>query len=510
VRTAPSACRACLAVAVITAACGPRAPATLAAPDTVVSIGIAQPAHGVAPDTGVAGVVRLLTGASLVTTAPTGEALPALASSWERAPDGLSWRFRLRPGLAFHDGTPLTSAGIQALLAPDDTSFQPTAAVLPGLRDIVAVDAPGPLDVVVRLSRPSTLLLEAVGMVGVRAPGEAAPGAGPFRVASREPAHTELRAFPSFFLGRPAVERVDLRSYPTQRAAWGAMMRGEIDVLYEVAPEAVQFVGGEGSAARAYSFERPYVYFLGLNLDAAPLRDAAVRRALNQAINRDEVVARALAGHGVPAAGHVWPRHWAHDARVRPPAHDPAAAARALDALGLHVLPAAADHGPARLRIAVLVPAGYPVLERLALDLQRQFGDIDVDLRLQPVPLAEMGRRLAAGRFEAYLNEMAAGPGLNWPYWFWRSTPDSAGWVRSGYRAADDALERIRGAADDDALRRAVGEFQRVLVEDPPGIFLCWGEVSRAVARRFDVPALPDRDVMRTLPQWRARPAEAP
>ena len=487
--------------------CARSTPPTSAAHQATVSIGIAQPALGLAPDTGVAGVVRLLTSASLVTVAPSGKAQPALASSWEQAPDGLTWRFRLREGLTFHDGRPLTAAAVRALLAPDDTVVQPPSSVLPGLRDIVAVDAPSPLEVVVRLSRPSTLFLEALGMVAVRGPGDVPLDAGPFRVESREPARTRLRAFPGFFQGRPAVDRVELRSYATHRAAWGAMMRGEVDVLYEVAPEAVQFVEG-GGGVRAYSFERPYVYFLGMNLAAPALREAAVRRALNRAIDRGQVIARALSGHGVPAAGHVWPRHWAHDAAVVPPAPDRAAAMRALDALGLRLTPATSDHGPSRLRFTVLVPAGYPVLERLALVVQKQLSDAGVDVRLEPVPLPDLRNRLATGRFEAYLNEMAAGPGLNWPYWFWRSTPDSAGWVLSGYGAADAPLERIRGARDDDALRRAVSDFQRVLVEDPPGIFLCWGQVSRAVTVRFGVPALPDRDVMRTLAQWRSAPVE--
>jgi ABC-type transport system substrate-binding protein len=182
---------------------------------------------------------------------------------------------------------------------------------------------------------------------------------------------------------------------------------------------------------------------------------------------------------------------------------------RALEALGMRLSAATRDHGPSRLRFATLVPAGYPVLERLALVVQKQLSDVGVDMRLEPVPLPDLRTRLATGRFEAYLNEMAAGPGLNWPYWFWQSTPDSAGWVLSGYRAADGPLDRIRSAADDEALRRAVSDFQRVLVEDPPGIFLCWGQASRAVTARFDVPTLPDRDVMRTLPQWHARSTEA-
>jgi len=67
----------------------------------------------------------------------------------------------------------------------------------------------------------------------------------------------------------------------------------------------------------------------------------------------------------------------------------------------------------------------------------------------------------------------------------------------------DVALDRIRHAASDEEYRLAVGEFQRAVVENPPGIFLAWSERARAVNRRFDVAAEPGRDILTTLRSWR-------
>jgi peptide/nickel transport system substrate-binding protein len=487
------------------AACAPagRGAAERGTPPTpaAVVVGIAQPRRGVAPDAGIAGVAGLLQSAGLVAIDPAGRAQPALADRWE-ATDAVTWRFRVRPGLTFHDGTPLTAAEIRDFLSPGGAIGGPN--VPPGLRDVTSVEAPSPDALIVRLRQPSSLLLEALALLPVRGGRNGASGAGPFVLESSEPGRAALRAFDEYYRGSPSVRRVELRSFPTQRATWVAAMRGDVDVMYEVAPEATAFVNAS-AATRAFSFLRPYVYFMGFNLAHPILARREVRVAINRAIDRQLVIRRSLGGQGVVASGHVWPRHWAYDGLVAPPAFDPALAIRTLEAAGLPVGESgrAAGRGPSRFRVAALLPADYPVLERIALVIQKQLSEVGIDLALEPVPELELRQRLATGRFEAYINEMAAGQGLNWPYWFWHTPPGEMAWVRSGYAATDAALDAVVAARTDDQVRGAVSTFQRTLIADPPGVFLCWSEISRGVARRFAVPPERDRDVMGTLPQWR-------
>lgn len=470
-------------------------------PVTVV-VGIAQPRRGVAPGTGIAGVAGLLQRAALVTIDPVGRAQPALADRWA-AEDALTWRFRVRQGLTFNDGSPLTAASVRDLLTPDG-SVGDAMNTPPGLRDIAAVEAPRPDELIVRLRRQSSLLLEALALLPVRGGRSGVADTGPFVLESSEPGRATLRAFAGYYRGAPSVQRVELRSFPTQRAAWGAAMRGDVDVMYEVAPEAAAFVNAS-TATRAFSFLRPYVYFMGFNLSHPILARREVRVAINHAVDRQLVIRRSLGGRGVAASGHVWPRHWAYDGMVAPPTFDAGLAIRTLEAAGLPVRDGAdrARRGPSRFTITALLPADYPVLERMALVIQKELSDVGIDLTLEPVPELELRQRLATGRFEAYVNEMAAGQGLNWPYWFWHTSPGDTAWVRSGYAATDAVLDAVRAARTDDEMRAAVSAFQRTLVADPPGVFLCWSEISRAVARRFAVPAERDRDVMGTLSQWR-------
>ena len=67
----------------------------------------------------------------------------------------------------------------------------------------------------------------------------------------------------------------------------------------------------------------------------------------------------------------------------------------------------------------------------------------------------------------------------------------------------DEALDRIRYAANDEEYRAAVAGLQKATVDDPPAIFLAWGERARAVNRRFDVAAEPNRDPLTTLRLWK-------
>jgi ABC-type transport system substrate-binding protein len=488
------------------AACGRSpAPASRAEPLTL-SIGIAQPPGG-PPDLGLAAVAALLQNTAPVTFARDGRAGPGLAVRWEESADGLAWRFWIREGLTFHDGSPLTAADLKGALE-DQLSSPGPFGVTPGLRDVRGVEAPSPTELVVRLVRPSALLLEAIAQVPVATATDPSHHAGPYVPVSRESGRVVLEAFEAFHRGRPHIQRVELRSYQTPRTAWSALLRDEIDFLYEAAPEAVEFLKG-GTGVREYSFLRPYVYLVGFNLEHPALGRADVRRALSAAVDRAAVVQRALSGRGVPAYSHVWPQHWAYEGATAPPPLDARGAMAALDAAGWPLGDAARETAsprgpPSRFRFTCLIPADYPLFERLALIVQKQLDDVGVDMLIEPVSARDLQLRLNTGRFDAYLLELAAGQGFNFPYWLWHSTDgsDHRPLIASGYRGADAALDEVRTARTDAEMKAAVAALQRAQQDDPPAIFLAWREISRAVTQRYVVPVEDGRDILGSVPQW--------
>ena len=87
--------------------------------------------------------------------------------------------------------------------------------------------------------------------------------------------------------------------------------------------------------------------------------------------------------------------------------------------------------------------------------------------------------------------------------WDSRAEPNPAGF---GDRTVDAAFDRVRSAEDETSYRQAVGDLQQAFIDDPPAIFLAWGERARAISKRFAVPP-PEagRDVIGTMRLWTPR-----
>ena len=470
------------------------APGATAPPVTLVT-GIAQPR----PGAGLPAVSNLLRNASLVVLAPDGRAQPALADAWTVSDDGRTWRFTLRDHLVFHDGTPLDATAVGLGLQPDLGTPGPFG-LTPGLRDVVGVAVESPRILRLDLRARSSFLLEALALLPIVRGSDGEVGAGPFVEESRAPGRIVMHAFDGYYLGRPAIQRVDLRSFPTPRGAWSAMLRGEIDFLYEVAPEAVEFIEATSDVAPVTSL-RPYAYLVGFNLAHPVLAKKVVRQALNLAVDRLALIAAVLGGRGEAAASHVWPKHWAFDGQSTP-ANDDVVRARTMIEAAVGVDGRSAPGAP--LRFSCLVPAGYPMFERLAIFVQRALLDIGVDMQPELVAQNDLQRRLATGDFEAYLLEMVSGFGINWPYWFWHAHQDvQARYVSSGYRSLDAALDAVRTARPGQEEGAAVRALDLAMRDDPPALFLCWTETARAVRRTFILPDEPGRDAVGTIAQWR-------
>lgn len=436
---------------------------------------------------GVGYLTAALVRESLVAIGPDGVFQPRLVERWERSDDGRTWRFFLKRGVLFHDGTPLTSAEVVPALKQQLSHFG-------GATRIVAIDE---TTLEIEQERASSLLLDAMAAVSIGRGPSNALGTGPFISAASDTVGTGFRAFPAHHRGGPSVEEVGLYQYDDQRNAWAALMRGEVDVLYEVSPEAREFVESESSVSVS-SFVRPYTYLLGFNLNHPAFRDKRVRRALNLAVDRDEIVRTALKGHGEVAFDHLWPRNWAVAAdRSEYPPDRQAALSLLAAATGTSLVAEAPGRMPSRFSFKCLV---YQPLEKIALVIQRQLALVGVDMQVELLSAPDMGRRIGTGQFEAFLFELANARMLGYTYTFWHSqSPES---VRTGYAAADNALDLMRYAGTPDQIKAAVRMVQDVMQDDPPAIFIAYPQVARAVNRRFELPS-GEEDIFHTISRWR-------
>jgi len=278
---------------------------------------------------------------ALTALSPALRVEPALAESWHSL-DDRTWRFRLRRGVVFHDGSPLTAADVvfslQRARSLPASEFKSYLAVMESARAV----APDEVEIVTQ--RPNAVLLSRLAFVLIVPHDSPVPisepvGTGPYRlVGSGAGLPLHLAAFDRHWSGSPRERAVELDVIKDPDRTQ-ALLDGRTDLLLEVAPGQVEAIRGAG--LRVVSSPGPAVDVLQMRTDALPFRDVRVRRAVSLALDRQALVDRVLLGHGAPAGQLVSRNVFGFDPALAPPPRDVSAARRLLAeagyASGLHV-----------------------------------------------------------------------------------------------------------------------------------------------------------------------------
>src|SRR6185369_13963658 len=153
-----------------------------------------------------------------------GRVQPSLAEGWTPKPDGRSLVVKLRPKIRFHDGSPLDAEAVARILPDSLKGFMG-----PFFADVEKIRATGTDTVEITFRRPSPFLLETLESP-IQRPGTPPIGTGPYIGAPGS--MTAFAANSGYYLGKPAIEHIDVTTYPTVRAAWAEMLRDRIDMLW--------------------------------------------------------------------------------------------------------------------------------------------------------------------------------------------------------------------------------------------------------------------------------------
>src|SRR5262249_18265848 len=233
---------------------------------------------------------------------PVGE----LAESWEVSRDGLTWTFKLRQGVTFHDGQELTSADVKFTF---DRLFEKS----PGKSDFIAVDKVEPAGkyaVKFTTKEPFAGLLAALGgfwgfiisEAGIKKHGDlnkAALGTGPYiREDWKVEQQLVLRKNPSYFKkGLPRVDQVILRVIPDEANIVAALRTGQIHHAFIEDNKNFNLLKDEKTLTGYRSSRLGYDY-LNMSANRGPLKDVRVRQAISWAVDRSQVMRVATAGFG--------------------------------------------------------------------------------------------------------------------------------------------------------------------------------------------------------------------
>ena len=260
-----------------------------------------------------------------------GSVVPGLAESWEISEDGLTYTFKLRDGVTFHDGTVMDAEDVKFSLdrarAEDSTNAQ--KALYAGITDVTVLD---PLTVQLSLGEPngSMLFNLAWGDAVIVAPEsietiKTAPvGTGAFRFVNWvQGDKIDLARNPDYW-GTPALlETATFKFISDPTAAFAAMMAEDVDVFTGFpAPENLpQFEADPRFQVLVGSTEGETI--LSTNNKTPPFDNPQVRAALSHAIDRQAIIDGAMFGYGTPIGTHFAPHHPAYVDLTADSAYDP-------------------------------------------------------------------------------------------------------------------------------------------------------------------------------------------
>ena len=453
-------------------------------------------------EVGVGQLTRTIALEGLTQLSAEGRAMPRLAESWTWENDERRLRIRLRQDITLHDGSRLDARAAGEALA-SVIAKDGTRASYPALADVRDVLPQSQFDLLLELKERSPLLpVDLTVLLDIPA--------GPYRITQQDKAVTTLDRFDRYYQGSPTIQRVTIRSFDTLRTSWASLLRGELDMVYDVPADTVGFIRNDD--IDVVSVPRWYQHVLAFNGRDTRFESPLVRKAMNMAVNREAIIDRVLHGAGTPSAGPIYPKFWSFDSTKPEYSYDPAGAAALLEAAGYPMRKTRANEGPpSRFRFTCLMPKDFTVWQRIALDVQKDLFEVGIDMQFKVVPLSEFNKLVSGSNFEAAFINLISGPTPSRPYMWWRSARAFKGpYNVFGYEnaAAEEAFSILLRSTNEAAIRSATSRLQRVFYDDPPAIFVAWDTRTRAVNRRFVLPN-DGRDPMWSLWKWTVSPSKA-
>ncbi len=325
--------------------------------------------------------------------------VPGVAESW-RAVEPTVWEFRLRPGLRFHNGSPVEAEDVAASLRRVPQVKNSPSSFLPFVRPIASVTVVDAATIRIATHEPFPLLPNALSRIAIVPRtqetaetaafngGQAMIGTGPLRFVRYLPGDRVEAE-----VAQPGVgwAKVSFRFLANNAARVAALLSRDVDVIEQVPPADIVRLRREASVALASAASNRVMYLhLDHEREASPfvkgrdgaaignaLRDVRVREALSLSIDRAALVARIMDGEGVPAGQLVPDGTFGHVPGLAAPAADPARARRLLAEAGL----------PNGFALTLHVTNDrYPNDERVGQALAQMFTRIGIQTGVEALP----------------------------------------------------------------------------------------------------------------------------
>ncbi|MFP5258729.1 MAG: peptide-binding protein [Acidobacteriota bacterium] len=414
------------------------------------------------------------------------------AERFEVLEDGKLLKFALRPGIRWTDGVELTAEDVEFTYKLMIDPKTPTAYA-EDYKQIESFTVTGKYTFEVRYAEPFARslatwagailpkhVLAGQDLMTTRYAREPI-GAGPYVLTSWEPGRSlTLTVNPDYFEGRAYLDQVVYRIIPDTSTMFLELKAKNLDMMGLTPQQYLYQTTGPSWEADWQKFKYlsfGYTY-LGYNLKSPFFTDVRVRRAIAQAVNKEDIVKGAILGLGLPTIGPYKPGTWVYDTDIKDYAFDPAAAKALLaeagwqDRNGDGVLE---DASGRPFSFTILTNQGNEARIKAATIIQSQLAAVGIKVAIRTVEWASFIKEFVdKGNFDALvLGWSIAQDPDNYDVWHSsRAVPGGLNFVGYKNPEVDALLERGRRTVDQAERKKIYDAFQEILHRDQPYLFL--------------------------------------
>ncbi|GAA3210462.1 ABC transporter substrate-binding protein [Actinocorallia longicatena] len=448
-------------------------------------------------------VVALLCQEALVGVGADGKLVPALAESWTST-DAKTFVYKLRQGVTFADGSPVTAADVVASLEANAKTGS-TSAFAYAYAGVDSIRATGEHEVTIVLKQtdssfewtvsPGTLLVTSAAFLKngdkIGTPDTKILGTGPYKVTEFAPdSHVTLERNDSWWGGKAAIAKIRIDFITDDSTRLLAMRQGSADIALNVPLEQLSQWEALSGVDVLTTTDRSLVT-LAFNTAVAPFDDVHVRKAVAHAVDRPGIVKSVLGGHAEVATTLPSPAQWGGL-----PADQVTAMYAGIPQYGFDLAKAreelALSKAPKGFKAELHYPNSGPQLGKAALTLAQNLRELGIELTVKEVTLeawiAELTERKAGIAFGWYF-ATTGDPGEFTQQLLNGANAGKGGTNIASYDVAEvtRALDDAKATTDVAARGRLIGDALTRSAADVPYQPLWWGQAATAFGPKVTV-----------------------
>ncbi|MDB5079383.1 MAG: hypothetical protein JWP00_1307 [Chloroflexi bacterium] len=435
---------------------------------------------------------------------------PDLADSWTVSADGKSWEFHLRKDIVWQDGVPFTSRDVAftlGLLKSDDFQGPKDQAAVWRKVEVARL---GDYTLRFQLEQPFPAFLsyttlgilpahklenkiKAADLTSSQLEFNQAPvGIGPYQLAPGgiTPDGVTLITNPLYKGKKPYLDKIWFRFYPSSNAALSAMQANQVDGVSEVsANEAGRLASLKN--INEISTPRSRNTFLFLNLQRSALfSQKEVRQALAYAINKQNLVEKALNGQAVVSSSPILATSWAYNKDINPYTFDLQKANKLLDDAGWKInRDGIRERNNQRLVFRMLIDDTADK-RAAASQIAENLKAIQVVAQVETAPSpSDLDTSLKSSGYDATLLTIESVLNDPDPFGNWHSSFTEPGGQHTNFAnwkldRADQLLEQARAVVKEDERKKLYLQWQQVWADELPSIPLYYSTYKYVVSNR--------------------------